>query len=187
MEWAWNTMHDFVGGQDPREAYYPSLNQWRLACWDDGAERCNPKDSYMNFTLNFPEGTYLLSFYAYDYEKLQPGHIAARDSQEYRVFSDNGTLMTTRRISGIAFDDGVYEIFKVNAVDESCTFVVQVYNDGGHYSTKPRPPEHTINTLVSAIFVDKLGPKKVPSLSPLLIFLLIASTTMVGAIKINKR
>lgn len=149
FEWAWAGWH---GSQtDPREVYYTTSIEgtgngpgWRLATWDDGGERCQPKHGYMDFHLTFPEGTYLLSLYAYDYERNQ------RDSQEYQIWDETGTtLLASKQISGTAFDEGVYEIFKVVAPPEDCTIIVRVYNDAGH-------PTPTINLVLSGIFVDKV-------------------------------
>ena len=146
FEWAWEGWQSSQGA-DPRRVYYPvgsGGNHWRLACWDDGGERCLPLHGYMNFPLFFPEGTYLLSLYAYDYERNQ------RTTQEYRIYDETMTPLTDPvQISGTAFDEGIYEIFMVVAPPGGLTIIVQVYNDAGH-------PSPTLNVLLSGIFVDKL-------------------------------
>lgn len=131
---------------DPRCAYYPSEGEYRFAVWDDGGERCKPEHGWMDFHLTFPEGTYLLSLYAYDYSRT-------RQSLTYQIYEDVdgeiGTLLDSRQISGDAFNEGVYEIFKVVAPAEGCTIIVRVNNDAGH-------PTPNLNVLMSGIFVDKL-------------------------------
>jgi hypothetical protein len=179
FEWSWNDMHD-KPVQDPREVYYSTYDQWKLATWDDGGERSGPRHGYMNFTLNFPEGRFLLSLYAYDYEKYLAGNPAARDSQEYRIYDRNGNLLDSKRISGEVFDNGVYEIFEVVAPSCGYNITVQVFNDGGHYPNGPYPPEHTINIVLSGIFVDKISPRRVPSMMPILMILLVGMLTLVG-------
>ncbi len=180
FEWAWNTMHSFVSGQDPREAYYPQLGQWRLACWDDGNERCGPFHGYMNFTMFFPEGRYLLSLYAYDYEMF------SRDSQEYRIYDTEGNLLASKQISGQSFDEGVFEDFEVIAPECGFTIVVQVYNDAGHVPFGyPYPEDRTNNILLSGIFVDKITEHKAPALSPLLMATLMVALAFVGVKRIK--
>lgn len=168
FEWAWDSPH--ATQTDLREVYYSGSYKcatpigdctdtgtccgkgWRLACWDDGGERCQPVNGYFNVTMYFPQGTYLLSLYAYDYEHWP------RDSQEYRIYSANGqTLLASHQISGQAFDDGVYATFKVVAPYRGLTIIVQVYNDAGHVSYQwPYPQDRTYNVLLSGIFVDKI-------------------------------
>lgn len=153
FEWAWQGWHETQ--TEHREVYYTTFIDpavgggpgWRLACWDGGGERSQPEHGYMDFILTFPEGTYLLSLYAYDYERT------SRQSHEYRIYEcgDMTAPVVTKRISGEAFDNGVYEIFTVAASAEGCTIVVRVYNDNGHPST--------VNTLLSGIFIDKLEDK----------------------------
>jgi len=148
FEWQW---HDgFHSSQtEPREVYYPlgdgDGNHWRLACWDDGGERCQPTNGYMDFHLTFPDGMYLLSLYAYDYERT------SRQSQKYEIYDETGTiLLASRQISDPCdFDEGIYEIFKVEAPPEGCNLIARVYNDAGH-------PTPNINVLLSGIFVDRV-------------------------------
>lgn len=143
FEWAWEAK-GMGSASEPRAVYYPIAGQWRKACWDDGGERSQPEHGYMDFHLTFPEGTYLLSLYAYDEERT------TRASQTYEIYDETGTtLLVSKQISGDAFNDGIYETFKVVAESEGCTIIVRVYNDAGH-------PDPNINVLLSGIFVDKL-------------------------------
>ena len=157
FEYAWADWH---GSQtDPREVWYnttiPVIGGpgWRLASWDDGGERCQPMHGYLNFTITFPkQGRYLLSLYAYDYERL------SRWSEEYRIYDKTGmTLLATRQINGTVFDEGVYEIFMVNVPASGLKIVVQVFNDAGHVAF-PIPSDRTNNVVLSGIFVDCYQP-----------------------------
>lgn len=146
---AWDTIQT-----DHRQVYYtgltgcgPGPGGWFYASWDDGGERCQPERGYMNFTLHFPMGVYLLSLYAYDFERGQ------RDSQEYRIYNEAGMLLAVKRINGTKFDEGVYEIFRVFAPPAGLTIIVQVYNDGVHHAD---PLVGTYNVVLSGIFVDPL-------------------------------
>jgi len=158
FEWAYEDWHDTQ--TDPREVYYTTYipgteNEdgsgggpgWRFAMWDDGNERSQPLNGYMNFTLTFPEGRYMLSLYAYDYERN------SRSSQEYRIYDETGTtLLASKQISGAVFDEGVYENFMVDAPPGGFTIILQVYNDAGHgYQFEPGK---TWNLALSGIFVD---------------------------------
>lgn len=148
FEYAWAEWHS--NQTEPREVYYNTTilgtgdgPGWILACWDDGGERSQPVNGYMNFKLYFPEGSYLLSLYAYDFE-------GTRSSQEYRIYDETGTFLLDRKqIKGSIFDEGVYETFKVVAQPAGLTIIVQVYNDAGHGIG-------TSNVVLSGIFVDKL-------------------------------
>jgi len=153
FEWAWDDWH--TSQTDHREVYYTTYIDgtgggpgWRLCAWDDGGERCQPVYGYINVTLTFPQGTYLLSLYAYDKEQDQ------RFSQSYYIYDSTGTLIASKTISGSAFDNGVYEIFKVMAPEGGLTIVVQVYNEAGHAADLT--PDSSINVLLSGIFVDEL-------------------------------
>ena len=143
FEWGWYGFHSTQ--TEPREVYYPIEGAWRLAAWDDGSERCKPTHASMNYNMFFPEGTYLLSLYAYDYE------VWARESMEYIIYDMFMNELARKRISGTAFDEGIYEIFKVEAPPEGCVITVQLYNDEGH-------PVPNLNILLSGIFVDKVEP-----------------------------
>ena len=156
FEWRWTDQHDPPQGSDPREVYYPVANKWRFACWDDGGERSQPTHGYINFTLTFPQGTYLLSLYAYDYEKATSN--GKRESQVYRIYDATGTTLLAGpvRISGKIFDEGVYEVFIVVAPAGGRTIIVQVYNDAGHYGSEGESYGHTLNVILSGIFVDKI-------------------------------
>jgi len=142
FEWGWS---DFTATQiGPRQVYYPQQQAWRYACWDDGNERCKPVNGYENFKLYFPEGIYMLSLYAYDYE------LTPRTTMEYRIYDETGiNLLASKQVQEADLDGGVFEIFKVTAPPEGCTIIVQVYNDAGH-------PSPTLNVLLSGIFVDCL-------------------------------
>ena len=143
FEWAWSGWYP-TRPADLRAAYYTSTGQWRLACWDDGGERCQPVHGFEDFHLTFPQGTYLLSFYGYDYERDQ------RQSLEYVILDQTGTIeFASKQISGAAFDEGIYEIFKVVAPPGGLTIIARVYNDAGH-------PSPNLNALLSGIFVDKV-------------------------------
>jgi hypothetical protein len=159
FEYAWDVWH--VSQTDPREVYFttsiPDTGNgpgWRLTCWDDGGERCQPEHGYFNVTLCFPGGTYFLSLYAYDYERDQ------RASQEYRIYDSTGTmLLASKQISGSTFDEGVYEIFRVNSPTGGSKIIVQVYNDAGHVPWEEEyPVDKSLNVLLSGIFVDKIAP-----------------------------
>jgi hypothetical protein len=161
FSFAWSPWHSTQTG--PREVFYESLNNgssgWRYMSWDDGGERCFPSHGYLNVTLVFPEGEWQLALYAYDHEAAATGNKKARDSQEYRIYDVNGGLLDTAEISGTAFVSGVYEIFKVTAPHDGYTIIVQVYNSGTHYpkdsyTNGNYPPDHTINVVLSGIFVD---------------------------------
>ena len=157
FEWAYADWH--VSQTDPREVWYnttiPGVGGpgWRLASWDDGSERSQPMHGYLNFTLTFPrQGRYLLSLYAYDYERI------SRWSQEYRIFDETGMmLLATRQINGTVFDEGVYEIFVVNVPASALTIVVQVFNDAGHVAA-PSSLDRTNNVILSGIFIDCYPP-----------------------------
>jgi hypothetical protein len=139
-------IHHFINHSDPT-IQDPSLT-WRLAAWDDGGERCTPKHGYMNFTLTFPEGPYMLSLYAYDYEKV----LGSRESQEYRIYdTDGSTLLASATVSGEEYDNGIYAIFMVDIPYDDYKLTLQVWN-----------PDHNnkkiggINVALSGIFVDCL-------------------------------
>ncbi len=151
FEFAWK---DWDTSQtDPREVYFtrsiPDTGNgpgWRLTCWDDGGERCQPVHGYFNVTLCFPMGAYVLSLYAYDYETT------SRYSEEYRIYDETGTqLLASKQIAGTVFDGGVYEIFRVNAPKGGSKIIVQVYNDAGHVpfpTSGPYPADRTFNVLL---------------------------------------
>jgi hypothetical protein len=107
----------------------------------------------MNFTMHFPQGVWLLSLYAYDYQTDE------RFSQIYRIYNETGALLDSKHIEGATFDNGVYESFKVVAPDAGgLTIIVQVYNDAGHGTGPGFPPDKTVNLALSGIFVDQLPP-----------------------------
>ncbi len=172
FEWAWNSPQTSQGS-DARTVFYPLANMWRLAAWDDGGERSFPTHGYMNFTLFFPGGTYLLSLYAYDYERT------SRQSEEYLIYDSTGTqLLASKQISGTTFDEGVFETFNVTAPIGGLTIILQVYNDAGH-------PANTVNVVLSGIFVDKLrsiGGELLPegwlALGPLIAVLAVSSAAV---------
>lgn len=145
FEWAWEDPQTSQGS-DARRVYYPIAKMWRLAIWDDGGERSFPIHGYMNFTMFFPQGMYLLSLYAYDYEHT------SRKSEEYRIYDATGTqLLASKQISGTIFDEGVFETFNVTAPFGGLTIKLQVYDDAGH-------PDNNVNVLLSGIFVDCVNP-----------------------------
>lgn len=167
FEWNWTDWH--TTQTDHREVYYNNILGtcavgYKFNAWDDGGERSQPTHGYINITMHFPNGTYLLSLYAYDYETI-------RASQEYRIYDETGTmLLASRQISGAPFDNGAYEIFRVEAPDPSgLTIIVQVYNDAGH-------PDNTVNVLLSGIFVDRLLTSTGGFLSPIDQFTLLPPT-----------
>jgi hypothetical protein len=142
FEWAW----DFAKENRPtdlRAAYYPIMQKWRPAVWDDGGERGKPEHGYFDFNLHFPEGRYMLSLYTYDWERT-------RSSQEYQLFNANDleTILASSVVSGTDFNEGVYESFVLEAGAGGRDMVVRVYNDQG-YPTN-------INVLLQGVFVDCL-------------------------------
>lgn len=194
FEYAWADFH--ASQTDPREVWYnttiPSIGGpgWRLASWDDGGERCQPTHGYLNFTLAFPkQGRYLLSLYAYDYERF------SRWSEEYRIYNKTDmTLLATKEINGTVFDEGVYESFMVNVPAGGLTILVQVYNDAGHVA-EPFPPDRTNNVVLSGIFVDcyqpvggevaAMNPYKM--LIPMTILAIMTLAPLLAYVCINKR
>jgi hypothetical protein len=145
FEFAWE-LPQTSQGSDARRVFYPLADMWRLAAWDDGGERSFPTHGYINFTLFFPQGLYLLSLYAYDFERT------SRQSEQYLIYDRTGTqLLASKQISGTTFDEGVFETFNVTAPIGGLKIIVQVYNDAGH-------PDLTNNVVLSGIFVDKLKP-----------------------------
>jgi len=177
FEWAWAGWNltpidsqfwwqeDFSGKMDTRAAWYTQFIPgtgggpgYRLVAYDCGGERSQPLHGYVNVTMFFPQGAYLLSLYAYDFEKYQ------RFSELYRIYDSTGTkLLASKQISGTIFDNGVYEIFKVVAPSGGLTIIVQVYNDAGHdvlyklpNGTWAFPSDKTLNVVLSGIFVDKI-------------------------------
>lgn len=155
FEWGWGH------APDARAAYYRTIPGYKFAAWDDGGERCHPVHGYIDVTLNFPEGQFLLSLYAYDKEAYDPDGGAyvggTRDSHEYQVYvgAPDGSPDVSQQISGLTFDDGVYELFIVRAGEGGCTITVRVYNDDGHDPSGAVVP--TYNVLLNGIFVDRLG------------------------------
>ncbi len=151
FDWAWA---GFTSTQtDHREVYYPTQNEWRLACWDDGGERGQPIHGYIDFTLTFPKGTYSLTIYAYDLE-------ASRTSETFNIYDVTGThLLASQQISNNlpvtgsnTFANGVYETFKVTVSGYSGSIILQVYNDLGHNTVAPS----NNNVVLSGIFVNKM-------------------------------
>jgi hypothetical protein len=148
FEWAWNEMHTVQ--IDGRDVYYRTTGQYRHAIWDDGGERSQPEFGYIEFYMTFPRGTFLLSLYAYDYERNQ------RSSQEYSIYDETGTtLLASKTISGDIFNEGVYETFQVENPCASFTILLRVYNNAGHVQwTSPYPEDRSYNVVLSGIFVD---------------------------------
>lgn len=150
FEWGWG---DFTATQTVHQSvYYPignvtSSNHWRLAAWDDGGERGLPTNGYMNFTLHFPQGVFLLSLYSYDLEGI------SRTTELYRVYDSSGTqLLASKQVGDPAWNNGIYESFRVVAPSNGLTITVQVYNDAGQGFGGGK----TNNVVLSGIFVDQL-------------------------------
>ncbi len=161
---AWDVWHNEA--TDPREVHYKFLNNggegWRFIAWDDGGERSLPQNGYINVTLTFPEGTWQMALYAYDYENAPAKTWGAREQQTYRIFDLNGnTLVEDVTIAGEILNNGVYEIYEVTAPEGGVTIILQVYNSGGNYgydnySHGEFPDTHTINVVLSGIFIEQL-------------------------------
>jgi hypothetical protein len=152
FEWNWTDWHSTQ--TDGREVYYNNASGtcaigWKYNAWDDGGERCQPVHGYFNVTMHFPNGTWLLSLYGYDYE-------GERDSEQYLIYDGTGsTLLASARVNGTVWDNGVYETFSVVAPEDGLDIVIQVYNDAGHDENYTIG---TYNVLLSGIFVDPLPP-----------------------------
>jgi hypothetical protein len=165
---AFSFMWDYAGWSetpdDHREVYYQNLWEegpgWILMTWDDGGERSFPTNGYINVTLTFPRGNWSMALYAYDYERAPAGTWLARAEQTYRIYDLNGNSLVNTTIAGEIFDNGVYEIYEVTAPTDGYTIIVQVYNSGGHYpiDSDPFPLSHTINVVLSGIFIDEILP-----------------------------
>jgi hypothetical protein len=152
FEWNWSGFD--TTQVDHREVYYNNASGtcgvgYRYACWDDGGERSQPVNGYINITMHFPNGTWLLSLYSYNSVGLDA---ALRESEVYNIYDATGTtLLASKQVSGSSWNNGVYEIFSVTAPLSGLTIIVQVYNDLGH-------PTPNLNVLLSGIFVDRLPP-----------------------------
>jgi hypothetical protein len=138
FEWAW----DEFNSSDPRAAHFKTTVEGsggpgtRLTCWDDGSERGYPSDGYINITLEFPKGMFMLSLYAYDMERWQ------RPNQTIYITNESGEILASAVMEGTEFDEGIYLQFLVCG---PTTVIVQVM----------KGPE-SINALLSGIFVDKV-------------------------------
>jgi len=138
FEWAWGGW----GATDPRACHFKTEIEdvggpgVRLTCWDDGSERGFPDNGYLNVTLSFPDGTFMLSLYAYDYERW------ARTSETIYVTDESGALLDSVTIRGTDFDEGIYVQFMVQG---PTTIVVHVVKDA-----------ESVNAVLSGIFVDKV-------------------------------
>ena len=138
FEWAWES-NQTEQGDDLRRVFYPQKSLWRLACWDDGSERDTDgihSEGYFNVTLEFPEGKFMLSLYAYDYERVQ------RADQTIIIVGESGDVLATAVMSGTEFDEGIYLQFVVCG---PTTITVKVLRGSA-----------SINALLSGIFIDKL-------------------------------
>ena len=107
FEWAWEDAQD-EQGDDPRRVHYPINGMWRLACWDDGSERDTRdgmsddihSEGYFNVTLEFPEGKFMLSLYAYNYERDH------RPNQTIIIVGESGDVLASAIMDGTEFDEG---------------------------------------------------------------------------------
>ena len=163
FEWVWGKGYDETYiyddyGQvwnttDPRACWFNTTiertiegdNIWvggpgtRLTCWDCGAERGFPDNGYINVTLEFPEGFFMLSLYAYDFERDVGG---SRTSQTVYITDVDGNVLAVGVMEDEEFDNGIYLNFLVCG---PTTIIVHIVKDEG-----------SINTTLSGIFVDKL-------------------------------
>jgi len=81
---------------------------WRLTCWDDGSERDTRdgmsddihSEGYFNVTLEFPEGKFMLSLYAYNYERDH------RPNQTIIIVGESGDVLASAIMDGTEFDEG---------------------------------------------------------------------------------
>jgi len=138
FEWAW----DDFNSSDPRAAHFKTTVEGsggpgtRLTCWDDGSERGYPSDGYINITLEFPKGMFMLSLYAYDMERWQ------RPNQTIYITDESGEILASAVMEGTEFDEGIYLQFLVCG---PTTVIVQVMKGS-----------ESVNAVLSGIFVDKL-------------------------------
>ena len=147
FEFAWGAPHS--SQTEPREVYYPLKGMWILASWDDGGERSQPTHGYFNITMYFPSGSYMLSLYAYDFERI-------RTSETFNIYGSTGSVLyDSHQISGTTYQEGVYESSTVSAPPGGLTIIVQIYNDAGH-------PNPNLNVVLSGIFVDLTAPGENP-------------------------
>lgn len=142
FEWAW----DGFNSTDPRAAHFKTHVEGaggpgtRLTCWDDGSERDKifpmTSEGYFNVTMEFPQGVFMLSLYAYDKERNE------RPNQTIFITNESGEVLVSAVMDGPEFDEGIYLQFLVCG---PTTIIVHVM----------RGPE-SANALLSGIFVDKL-------------------------------
>ena len=161
FEWLWNEQYDpsyqidpygqVWNTTDPRACWFTTTTNrsgtWiggpgtRLTAWDDGSERGFPSDGYFNVTMEFPDGIFMLSLYAYDYEREVKGQ-DWRPSQSVYITDMAGNVLASGGMSGTQFDEGIYLQFLV------CGPANIVVHTVKH--------EDSINAVLSGIFVDKM-------------------------------
>ncbi len=161
FEWLWHEKYDdsyktdpygqVWNTTDPRACWFNTTTvrngTWiggpgtRLTSWDDGSERGFPLNGYLNITLEFPAGYFILSIYAYDYEREINGK-DWRPSQTVYITDAAGKILASGKMSGTEFDEGIYLHFLVCGPTK---IIVHVVKD-----------EASINVTVSGIFVDKV-------------------------------
>lgn len=130
FEWEWESAL-----ADPRGIVFSGSGNRRLTSWCDGSERGFPSRGYLNATLAFPSGVFLLSLYGYDMERV------ARSGQTVIVRSRSG-VWDSAAMRGVEFDEGVYVKFVVYGPTE---VVVSVVKDSD-----------STNAVLSGIFVDRV-------------------------------
>jgi hypothetical protein len=143
FEWGW----DDFNSSDVRAAHFKTYVDpsggpgTRLTCWDDGGERDGAfpgidSEGYFNVTLEFPQGVFMLSLYAYDKERVQ------RPNQTITITNEEGAVLASGIMEGTEFDEGIYLQFVVCG---PTTIIVTVQRG-----------VESINAVLSGIFVDKL-------------------------------
>jgi len=135
FEWAWG---DTSARKDARVLDWPDGSGKKATCWEDGSDRGFPRNGYFNIEMEFPSGTYLLSLYAYDYERK------GRSVQEIVVKDNSNSSLTTSTttIGDKEFDEGIYLKF---AIFGPSNVLIQV-----------RRSSDSVNAILSGIFVDRI-------------------------------
>lgn len=132
FEWSWS---ERLAERDSRAVSSLTDSRKWLACWFDGGERGFPSRSYLNMTLQFPDGFFILSLYFCDVERT------GRTGQE--IYLTNGSIILTHvRIEGAEFDEGIYAKF---AVAGPMRLTIHIVKD-----------KDSSNAVLSGVFVDRV-------------------------------